>query len=88
VERRRPVQAADPGAARAGDGIGDDPVAVVAVEDVDLLVGPDVGLLEELLVERDAPLVVEAGLGDREVAKLGLAKRADHAAVPPVTAAS
>jgi hypothetical protein len=56
------VYAAFAAAACAGEGVSGKPVAVIDVEDVDLLVLDDVGGFEELRVEGDAAHIVEVSL--------------------------
>ena len=66
------VDAAFAAAACAGEGVGGEPVAVIDVQDVDLLVLDDVGGFQELRVEGDAAHIVEVSFGDRHSVNLAL----------------
>ncbi len=63
--RPGPVHLHHPAAALPGEGVGDQPGAGGHVPDVDLLVRQDVGRVQQVGVDGQAPLVVEFGRGDR-----------------------
>jgi hypothetical protein len=66
------VNAAFPAAAYAGEGVSGEPVAVVDVQNVNLLILDDVGGFQELRVEGDAAHIVEVSLSDRHSVNLAL----------------
>lgn len=64
------VDADDTGILFALDNVGGETVAVVDVEDVDLLIGEDVGFVHDSAVDGDRALVMEVGLGHRGAVNL------------------
>ncbi len=75
-----PLMQASTASRLAGDGVGCQAVAVVYVEDMDLLIGQDVGCLHEIRVEGDAAHVVEVGLGYAQPVDLAFEHSPKHPA--------
>lgn len=57
------VDADDAGVFLAADGVGRETLAVIDVQDIDLLVGQDVGLVHDGTVDGDRALIMKVGLG-------------------------
>src|SRR5690606_5779460 len=72
------VQLEDTGAARAGDHVGGEPRPVIHVDNLDFLIGKEVGRVEQVLVHRQRTLIVEIGRGDRGTMDLRLHQVAPH----------
>src|SRR5699024_1054612 len=66
----RAVDADDPAATLAGDGIGGQPVAVIDIDDVDLLALEEVCGVHQVCVDGAGTHVVQVGLGDRRAVDL------------------
>ena len=65
-------------AARGGDGVGLEAVAVRLVADQNFLEGQNAGDFEEFLVDRHATLVVHIRVGDDRAVDLGAEKMFEH----------
>jgi hypothetical protein len=75
---RRAVQRNNSASALAADCVGDEPLAIVDVPDVDLLVLANIGDLEQILVDRARPLVVQFAVGHRRAVDLRFQEMTKH----------
>jgi hypothetical protein len=76
--RCRAVDPDDTAAASAGDGVGDQTVAVVDVDDGDLLALEQVGGVHQVRVDGDRSDVVQVRLRHRRTVNLGLQHCPEH----------
>ena len=68
----RSIEADDARATLATDDVGLQACAIVVVDDLHLLACDQVGSLEELLINGDAPYIVKVGFGDGDSVYVGL----------------
>ena len=75
---RCPVDADLAGSSRPGNGVRRQTGSIGDIQDVHLLVHDDVGRVHQILVDRDAPLVVQIGVSDRGPVNLRFQERSLH----------